>query len=140
MECGFCGWTDSNTGDVGVPDLCGELHDGRLEGIVVRDFNVDMVSSAVVGSVWRAAEDTLEMCQVIESVGAGLSLVQRLERDTRVAIFLHVLDFFDQAAISVCRHDSETRPLWTKEKCRVISPVVIVRVRGRVVGRFEEVI
>ena len=87
-----------------MPNLCGELHDGWLEGIVVRDFDVDMVSSAVVGSVWRAAEDTLEMCQVIESVGAGLSLVQRLERDARVRVFLDILDFLCQAAVPVRRH------------------------------------
>lgn len=67
-----------------MPNLCGELHDGWLEWIVVWDLNVDIISSAVVGSIGRATEDALEMCQVIESIGAGLSLVQRLERDARV--------------------------------------------------------
>ena len=65
-----------------MPDLCGELHDGWLEGVVVWDLDVYIISSTVVGSIGGAAEDTLEVCQVIESVGAGLGLVQRLERDT----------------------------------------------------------
>ena len=87
-----------------MPNLCGELHDGWLEGIVVRDLNVDIIRSTMVGSIGRATEDALEMCQVIEGIRAGLGLVQRLERDARVRVFLNVLDLLDQAAVSVCRH------------------------------------
>jgi hypothetical protein len=87
-----------------MPDLCGELHDGWLKRVVIWDLDVDVISSTVIGSVGRAAEDALEVCQVIESIGSGLGLVQRLERDARVRIFLDVLDLLDQAAVSVRRH------------------------------------
>lgn len=90
-----------------MPDLCGELHDGGLEGVVVGDPNVDVVGGAMVGSVWRAAEDALEVGQVVECVGTGLGLVQRLEGDARVRVFLDILDLLDQAAVSVGRHDCE---------------------------------
>lgn len=90
-----------------MPDLCSELHDGRLERIVVRDLDVDVVGGTMVGSIGRATKDAFEVCQVIESVGAGLGLVQRLERDARVGILLNVLNLLDQAAVSVRRHDYE---------------------------------
>ena len=73
-----------------MPDLCSELHDGWLERIVVGNLDIDIVGGTVVGSVGRATEDALEMCQVIESVGAGLGLVQRLERDARVRVLLPI--------------------------------------------------
>lgn len=100
-----CHETDRDTGDVGVPDLGHELHDRRLEWVVWRDLYVDVVRGAMVGCVGRATKDTLEVCQVIKSVGAGLGLVYGFQRYARVRVFLNILDFLNQTAIPVCRHD-----------------------------------
>lgn len=96
-----------------MPDLCSELHDWWLEWIVVWDLDIDVVGGTVVGSIGRSTEDALEVCQVIESVGAGLGLVQRLERDTGEGVLLNVLNLLDQAAVSVRRHSYEC--------CRIVA-------------------
>jgi hypothetical protein len=122
-----------------VPDLCGELHDGWLERVVVWNLNVDVISSTVVGSIGRAAKDALEMCQVIESIGAGLGLVQRLERDARVRVFLDILDFLCQAAVPVRRHGCGYDRVGTEREWFDRNRECIVRVRSRVKDGFERV-
>jgi hypothetical protein len=122
-----------------VPDLCGELHDGWLERVVVWNLNVDMISSTVVGSIGRAAKDALEMCQVIESIGAGLGLVQRLERDARVRVFLDILDLLCQAAVPVRRHGCGYGRVGTEREWFDRNRECIVRVRSRVKDGFERV-
>lgn len=76
--------TYSHARHIRMPDLCDELHDGRLEGVLGGNTDVDKICSAMVGCVWRALEDALEVGQVVKGVGRGGGLGKGLEEDARM--------------------------------------------------------
>lgn len=61
-----------DTADVGVPDLGIEAHRRGLEGIHVRNDNVDLELATSIRSVGRADKGALEVCQVRRVDRAGI--------------------------------------------------------------------
>lgn len=86
-----------------MPHFRIELHDWRLEGVHVGDLDVDCVSSAGVGGIWRAWEGALEMCEVA-------SIDRRCE-DTRVVlVLLYIAELLEDATLACARHCEDV--LW----------------------------
>ena len=89
--------TYSLAADIGVPYLGVELHDGGLEGVHVRDLNVDGVGASRVGSIWRGGKGAFEVHQVALVDGGGI--------DARVVLVLvDVVELFGDPPLPRTRH------------------------------------
>lgn len=85
--------THSLTADVGVPHLCVKLHEGRLEGVHIRDLNVNSVNPTGVWGVWWPWESALKVCEVAGVDGGG--------RDSRVIfVCVHIGQLLGNTAFS----------------------------------------
>lgn len=116
-------WTYGDAGNVGMPDFGHELHVGWLEGILGGYLDVDEESASSVRSVWGPMEDALEMGEIIENIGAG-RLVEWLEYDAGVGVFLDVLNLLDEASVPVGRHGASEEAMIRVELGRVWDQVV----------------
>ncbi len=84
--------------DVGMPDLGVELHDGRTEGILGGDLDVDDVLAALVWSARGPGYASLEVCQVAAAVDG-------LGRDVGVgSVGSHVAQLLGDTAHPARRH------------------------------------
>ena len=84
--------------DVGMPDLGRELHNGRFEGVVVGNLDVDLKGSSLVRRVGRAGEDALQVGEV--------RLIDEVCHDTRVVpVGLNILQLLGDSAFPGGGHD-----------------------------------
>lgn len=80
-----------------MPHFSLKLHHWRPERIIGRDFDVDVVGTALVRSVWRSWERAAEMCDIL-LVADGLDL------DLRILVFVDVGKFFANSAHAIASH------------------------------------
>lgn len=83
-----------------MPDLGVELHDGRAEGILAGDLDVDKVGGALVWGIGWPCELAAQMCKII-AVSCGL------DNDFGVLVVLDIGNLLGNAPASVrCSHGS----------------------------------
>lgn len=92
------GTTYGLTADVGMPNFGIELHNRRAEGVFGWDLHVNDIAPPFVRRARRTKDASLEVCQVIATLG-------RLGRYIRVGnIDTHVAQLFGNTAHSAGRH------------------------------------
>jgi hypothetical protein len=87
--------TYRDTGHVGVPDLGEKPHDGWLEGVFVRNGDINLESAAFVWSSGRASERALKFSDAVAN---------RIDIDVRDRIRLDVRQLFRDSSRSVPGH------------------------------------
>lgn len=77
---------------VGMPDLGQVLHGWRLEGVVIRDLDLDLPCSTGVGRVGRAGDVAVQICEV---AGVG-----SFDGDARVLVGFDLGELFEDTSVA----------------------------------------